>query len=55
MDVDKIAAIGKFFNDLADWLDENVDYEPDDDFARKLNDIRYNAQALFDEIDKEKE
>ena len=53
MDVTKVAAIAKFFNDLADWLDENVEHEINDEFDYKLNDIRLNAQALFDEIDRQ--
>lgn len=52
MNVTKIAAIANFFNNLADWLEENVEYEINDEFDNILNDIRNNAQALFDEIDK---
>ena len=55
MDVTKVAAIAKFFNDLADWLDENVEHEINDEFDYKLSDIRHNAQALFDEIDRQDE
>lgn len=53
MDVTKIAAIAEFFNDLADWLDKNVEHEINDEFDYKLSDIRHNAQALFEEIDRQ--
>lgn len=48
MDVKNLA---EFLNDLADWLEDNVEYEMDDEFDRKLNEIRYRAQDLFDELD----
>lgn len=40
--------IANFLNNLADWLEDNVDYDADDEFDRKLNDIRYRAQDLYD-------
>lgn len=52
VDKNKISNFANFLNDLADWLEDNVEYDDDDEFDRKLNDIRYRAQELFDELDK---
>lgn len=48
----KISNFANFLNNLADWLEDNVEYDDDDEFDRKLNDIRYRAQDLFDKVDK---
>lgn len=40
--------LASFLNNLADWLEDNVEYDMDDEFDRKLNDIRYRAQDLYD-------
>lgn len=40
--------LANFLNNLADWLEDNVEYDADDEFDRKLNDIRYRAQDLYD-------
>lgn len=47
----KILSFANFLNDLADWLEDNVEYDDDDEFDRKLNDIRYRAEDLFDRFD----
>lgn len=49
MDLEKWA---NFLNDLADWLEKNVEHDVDDEFDCKLNEIRYRAQELFDRLDK---
>lgn len=46
-----IENIAIFLNDLADWLEDSVWYEPGDEFDQQLNEIRYRAQTLFDELD----
>lgn len=43
-----ILNLANFLNDLADWLEDNVEYDADDEFDRKLNDIRYRAQDLYE-------
>ena len=40
--------LANFLNNLADWLEDNVEYDADDEFDRKLSDIRYRAQDLYD-------
>lgn len=40
--------LANFLNNLADWLEDNVEYDADDEFDRKLSDIRYQAQDLYD-------
>lgn len=40
--------LANFLNNLADWLEDNVEYDADDEFDRKLNEIRYRAQDLYD-------
>ena len=52
VDKNKISNFANFLNDLADWLEDNVEYDDDDEFDRKLSDIRHRAQDLFDELDK---
>lgn len=46
-----IENIAIFLNDLADWLEDSVGYESGDEFDHQLNEIRYRAQTLFDELD----
>lgn len=50
MDTAMIESLANFLNDLADWLEDNVEYDDDDEFDRKLNDIRYRAQDLYDKL-----
>lgn len=40
--------LANFLNNLADWLEDNIEYDADDEFDRKLSDIRYRAQDLYD-------
>lgn len=40
--------LANFLNNLADWLEDNVEYDADDEFDRKLNEIRYRVQDLYD-------